>query len=214
LALQDLPALPREVQARLAEALRSGRAQPEGEVEAFEVRARVVATARRSISELLAGDGLLPELGELFPVVLPVPPLRERKGDLPSLTLVELDRASRVLGRAAVGIAPDAQARLEGHQWPGNHDELAAVIERAAARAEGPRVTRADLPALGGGAGPEDGEHPLEGSFESVEGRVLARALQRAGGNKSEAARLLGLKRTTFLDKLKRHGLDPGARLH
>jgi DNA-binding NtrC family response regulator len=214
LVLQDLPALPQEVQARLVEAVRSGRAQPLGDGAPYAVRARVVATARRSISELLAGEGLLPELGELFPVVLPVPPLRERAGDLPSLTLIELDRASRVLGRATVGIAPDAQARLDAHDWPGNHEELAAVVEQAVARADGPRVTLADLPSLGGASGHEGDAHPLEGSFESVEGRVLARALERAGGNKSEAARLLGLKRTTFLDKLRRHGLDPGARLH
>jgi transcriptional regulator of acetoin/glycerol metabolism len=110
-----------------------------------------------------------------------------------------------VLGKPPVGLEPAAQARLLGYGWPGNIDELYAVIELAVARSRGPRVLCADLPAIGPGAVQEN---PLDGTLERVERRVLQRALERTAGNKSEAARLLGLKRTTFLDKLRRHGLD------
>jgi DNA-binding NtrC family response regulator len=131
---------------------------------------------------------------------------------LPSLLLLALDRSARVLGKPAVGIEPDAQARLLAHDWPGNCDELDAVIERAVARCAGPRVTVQDLPPLSGAtkaAAAASTGHPLDGTLERVERRVLRRALERAGGNKSEAARLLGVPRTTLLDKLRRNGLEP-----
>ena len=149
----------------------------------------------------------MPELRARFRACLRVPPLRERREDLPSLLLLALDRSARVLGKAAVGIEPDAQARLVAHDWPGNCDELDALIEHAVARCDGPRVGVQDLPSL---APPRASSgNPLDGTLERVERRVLRRALDRAQGNKSEAARLLGLPRTTFLDKLRRNGLEP-----
>ncbi|MDH5676665.1 MAG: sigma-54-dependent Fis family transcriptional regulator, partial [Myxococcales bacterium] len=131
-----------------------------------------------------------------------------RAEDLPSLLLLALDRASRVLGRPTIGIEPAARERLLRYDWPGNEEELQAVVERAVGRAQGPRVTLAELPELAAARGAGDGPHALDGTYEAVERRVLARALERASGNKSEAARLLGLKRTTFLTKLARHGIE------
>ena len=115
--------------------------------------------------------------------------------------MLALDRASRVLGRPPIGIAQAALDVLLAHDWPGNLRELQHVVDRAVARAQGPQVLRADLPLLAGAAPTTD---PLEGTFAALEHRILERAMRRAKGNKSEAARLLGLKRTTFLDKLKR----------
>ena len=194
LVLRDLPALAADAQQVLSGALAAR-------------RTRVIATARSAPDTLCEAGALALELRGRFRVALRVPPLRERREDLPSLLLLALDRSARVLGKPAVGIEPDAQARLVAHDWPGNCDELDAVIEHAVARCEGPRVGVQDLPPLG--APKAAPGHPLDGTLERVERRVLRRALERAGGNKSEAARLLGVPRTTFLDKLRRNGLEP-----
>jgi DNA-binding NtrC family response regulator len=199
LLLCDLPALSLDAQRGLAAAM-------------TERPLRIVASCLRDPGALVEDGAILPELRERFRVCLRVPPLRERIEDLPSLCLIALDHSARVLGRPACGIEPDAQARLLSHAWPGNLEELHALIERAVARCDGPRITLADLSALGlQPASTKDG-HPLDDTLERVERRVLKRALERTSGNRSEAARLLGLKRTTFLDKLRRHGLEHAQR--
>lgn len=204
LLLADLPALPRAVQHELAEALAIRRASTPGGA-AHPMTARLVAASRRPLAELRA-DGILDEdlAAWLDPGTVRVPPLRERRDDMPSLVLLALDRACRVHGREPMGVEQGALEVLLAHDWPGNLRELQHVVDRAVANARGPKVTRADLPPLAGIAPPAD---PLEGTWNDVERRLLDRALKRADGNKSEAARSLGLKRTTFLDKLRRHGM-------
>lgn len=160
----------------------------------------------------LAQEAFDPELMRwLTRLEVQVPPLRQRRDDLPSLVLLALDRACRVFGRGPLGIEQAALDALIAHDWPGNLRELQHVIDRAVARAAGPKIRRADLPALAGAAArlPAD---PLDGTYEDVERRVCERALALAQGNKSEAARALGLKRSTFLDKLRRLGLDTSER--
>ncbi|NOY93355.1 MAG: hypothetical protein GXP55_19390, partial [Deltaproteobacteria bacterium] len=150
-----------------------------------------------------------PELAaRLSALCLEVPPLRARRDDIPSLALLAIDRACRLLGRPAVGIDDAALERLLRYDWSGNLREFSHVIDRAVGQAAGPKIECADLPPLPQ-ARPE--ADPLSGSFADVERRLLSAALTHAGGNKSEAARNLGLKRTTFLDKLRRLGLDDAA---
>jgi DNA-binding NtrC family response regulator len=134
-----------------------------------------------------------------------VPPLRARREDIPSLSLLALDRACRVLGREVMGMDQRALEILLAHDWPGNLRELQHVVGLAVARAEGPQVRPSDIPPLAASAPTGD---PMAGTYDALEKQILLHALDRAGGNKSKAARLLGLKRTTFLDKLRRHDLD------
>jgi len=195
LLLTELPALSLPAQRALADAM-------------SERKFRIVASCRRDPDALVADGALVPELRERFRARLRVPALRERPEDLPSLCLFALDRSARVLGRSPCGLDPEAQARVLAYDWPGNQVELDAVIERAVAAAEGPRVSVRDLTRAGVPATTAREGHPLDGSLERVERRALRRALERTAGNKSEAARLLGLKRTTFLDMLRRHKLD------
>jgi DNA-binding NtrC family response regulator len=195
LLLCDVPALSADAQRALVAAMLGS-------------KARIVASCRRDPDALVAEGVLLPELRERFPHCLHVPPLRERVEDLPSLFLIALDHSARVLGRPLRGLDPDAQARLLAYAWPGNLEQVQALLERAVDRCEGQRIGLHDLAALGFLPAVADEKHPLDGTLERVERRVLRRALERTYGNKSEAARLLGLKRTTFLDKLRRHGLD------
>jgi DNA-binding NtrC family response regulator len=210
LLLRDLPALPKAAQARLADALhdRSGAAEDAGD--ASLVPPRIIATSRRALGELRGEGALVRGLEESFSgAELLIPPLRERREDVPSLALLAIDRACRVLGRDPVGIDQAAMSALVDHDWPGDVAELELVIELAVANATAKTIAMSDLPPLAWPA-VDEGES-LDGTYVEVERRLLQRALRRSGGNKSQAARRLGLKRTTFLDKLRRYGLEQRA---
>lgn len=204
LLLRNLPALGRPEQARLARAL--GHVEP---APPDEVAPRIIATARRSLAELGREGALDPELARfLGGHCLVIPPLRDRREDVPSLALLAIDRACRLLGRDPVGIEQAAMSALVAHDWPGDVAELEIVIELAVVRTAGKAIRLSELPSFAT-RGEELGA--LSGTYSQVERRLLEHALKQAGGNKSGAARLLGLKRTTFLDKLRRHGLDERA---
>jgi DNA-binding NtrC family response regulator len=147
---------------------------------------------------LLAEGALVPELARWFEASAHgVPPLRERPEDLESLLLLALDRAARVLGKPAKGVEASALEVLLDYHWPGNDAELLSVIERAVEQADGPRIGRDDLPPLAleqvGAAG---------SSFVEQERAILRRALRRAGGNHTAAAKTLGLRRAELIEKL------------
>ena len=207
LVLRNLPALPKAAQARLATALAAQDEPFDQDGEASTVPPRILATSRASLEELRrcgAVDGDL--AARIGPCTLAIPPLRERREDVPSLALLAIDRACRVLACEPVGIDQAAMGALVDHDWPGDVAELELILELAVARASGKTITRSDLPPLAWPS--EEQSESLSGTYLEVERRLLERALRRSGGNKSEAARMLGLKRTTFLDKLRRHGLE------
>ncbi len=210
LLLRDLPALSRSNQARLASALAEQDAEEHESHEPPLVRPRIIATARAPLGELELRGALDPELAKHFTLPgLAIPPLRDRREDVPSLALLAIDRACRVLAREPVGITEEAMSALVDHDWLGDVAELELIIELAVTKASSKTIGLRDLPPL---AWPgADEEEPLTGTYIEVERRLLERALFRSGGNKSEAARMLGLKRTTFLDKLRRHGLEQRA---
>ncbi|MBK8170469.1 MAG: sigma 54-interacting transcriptional regulator [Sandaracinaceae bacterium] len=210
LFLVDVPALPRLVQQKLADALALKQASPVGDSSTYNVTARIIATSRISLAPLVEADAFDAALSHwLTPLTLVVPPLRERREDLASTVLLAIDRACRVLGRDVLGIEKAALDRLLNHEWPGNLRELQSVVDRAVATATGQQVTVKDIPALAEET--PSVEDPLDGTYDMLERRILEQALLRASGNKSEAARALGLKRTTFLDKLRRYQLDTAA---
>jgi len=204
--LLDLPALPRSVQRRLATTLVTGIARPAGGGASYRVHARILASTRRPLGELVEQGRCEPELATPFEAfACRVPPLRECPEDFESHALIAIDRACRSLARELLGIEPDALLRLRGEHWGENVAQLQTVLDRAAACATGQRITVADLDRSHALAA---SEHPLEGALEEVERRTLLHALARAGNNKSEAARLLEIPRTTLLDKLRRYKLD------
>lgn len=205
--LIDVPSLPLDAQRALADALATRTARAQGTAAAFTIDARILGTSRVDLATLVAAGAFDPELADrLGALTLVVPGLAERSEDLASLVLLSIDRACRALGRSTVGIEDAAMQALGGFTFGGGVRELDDIIERAVRRAESPRITVADL-ALDAPveAASEEG---WAGTWAELEVRMLEKALERAGGNKSEAARLLGLKRTTFLDKLRRAGLE------
>lgn len=207
LLLRDIPALSKQAQARLASALIEHDELEEETGQTLGVRPRIIATSRATLAELQRRDALDPDLARcLSGPGLKIPPLRDRREDVPSLALLAIDRACRILAREPVGIDQAAMVALVDHEWPGDVAELELVIELAVGRTSSKTICVADLPPLTW-PGAARGE-PLDGTHLEVERRLLEHALSRSGGNKSEAARILGLKRTTFLDKLRRHGLE------
>jgi DNA-binding NtrC family response regulator len=148
--------------------------------------------------------------------VLPVqlPPLRDRREDIPLLVQHFLQRLAADNGRGEMSVSQDAMRRLMAHRWPGNVRQLENAVERALAFSKGrSHIDVQDLPpevqnqtGIVEGADtwlPEDGID-FERYIESVELALIKRSLERTRGNKRQAARLLNLKRTTLIEKLKR----------
>lgn len=223
LGLFDAQALGHEALSALAVALREGVAsrvrrgsmtRPEDaaqaahrEAHAYPVKARVVLFLR----DAPITSGLPAELCEaLGEDALSVPSLAARSEDLEARVLLAIDRACRVLGREPMGIGREALEALRVWPFPGDDRELDEVIERAALVASG-RITVEDLPSPVGRPRSAASVRPSglvdAETFDALERRILEAALERSNGNKSEAARALGLARTTFLDKLRKHGL-------
>lgn len=211
LLLTDFPALPIPVQRALAGALATRSASPVGGSTSYAVDVRVIATARASLGMLVersaADEDFARWLGQ---IEIDVPPLRDRREDLPSLVLLAIDRACRILGRASVGVTQEAMDALVGYGWPGNVRELELVLQLAVDASSGEAVDVVHLPPLAGTPEPALPTESLGGTLADVERRALERALEKARGNKTVAAKSLGLARTTFLDKLRRYGLEPG----
>jgi DNA-binding NtrC family response regulator len=207
LLLRDIPALGKQAQARLASFLIEHDAVENEAGQTLEAKPRIIATSRATSKELLRRGALDPDLARCFSGPgLRIPPLRDRREDVPSLALLAIDRACRVLARDPVGIDQAAMVALVDHEWPGDVAELELVIELAVGRTSSKTISVADLPPLAWPGAVRD--ESLDGTYLEVERRLLEHALSRSGGNKSEAARMLGLKRTTFLDKLRRHNLE------
>ena len=143
----------------------------------------------------------------VFPVVLP--PLRQRGDDIVRLAEHFLAQARENQGGQGREFSPEALARLRGWRWPGNVRELQNVVERAVIRSAEP-VIAADCVDVGPpgppvGGGPEAAG--LRPQLDEMERRALEGALRDAGGQKAEAARMLGLSRSTFYYRLHKHGL-------
>ncbi len=168
------------------------------------------------------------------------PPLRDRKDDIFELAVHFLGQHARRVGKTVTHLDDETVEALVAHDWPGNIRELENVIERAVVLAEGPAVTRADLPpevrqparrklratvrsttttaATTSRPKPQAGstwseptsnasEEGWDAEYVAFERQRLVDALDEARGNKSEAARLLGMPRSTLCSKLKKHGL-------
>jgi DNA-binding NtrC family response regulator len=229
--LDEVGELPAAAQAALLRALEHGRVHPVGASEETEVDVRVVAATHRDL-EAMCEEGSF--RGDLFYRLdafrLLVPPLRERPEDIVPLARHFLAQACARGDAAIASIAPDALEALGRHDWPGNVRELRNAIERAAVIARAGCITADDLPervrAAAGFAGPvageprasadeasnEDGqllsgEGDLRARVGRYEARVIAAAIHAAGGNQTEAARLLGVPVRTLSDKIRRLGV-------
>jgi two-component system NtrC family response regulator len=203
LFLDEIGDVPMGVQAKLLRFLQERVIERVGGREEIPLDTRVVSATHRDVRERGEGAPLREDLYyRLSELLIEIPPLRERPDD--AVVLAQHFFESFREGRPLQGLAPDAVAAIASHSWPGNVRELENRMKRAAVLAEGSRVTARDFDLA---AAEADGPTPrLEDAVREAERRVLTRAWAEAGGNVSQASKLLGVSRPTLYKLLKDHG--------
>lgn len=195
-----------ELQAKLLRFLQEREFERVGGVTPIAVDVRVIAATNRDL-ERLVREGLFREdlYHRLNVVAIKLPPLRERREDIPGLTEYLLRKCAGATGKIVTGITEEAREKLAAYSWPGNVRELANVIERAVVLGSGPTITLRNLPSrIAGGE--------ASGLFENLSYRdgmnaarklLILKALSRTQGNRSAAAKLLGLEAKYLLKLMK-----------
>jgi two-component system response regulator PilR (NtrC family) len=203
--LDELGDMPMAIQAKLLRAIESREIQPVGSTRRIQIHARVVAATNRDL-RAEAREGRFREdlYYRLAVVEIHVPPLRERREDIPLLANYFVEKYARELGRDVRGIARDALRLLSGHDWRGNVRELSNAVERAVIFASGEQLAAVDLPEAVRAATPMDPEFSpnLREATAEFERAHILRMIEQCGGNKRKAAKLLGLGVTSLYRKL------------
>jgi DNA-binding NtrC family response regulator len=222
--LDEIGEMPIGLQAKLLRVLEDGVVRPVGSDRATRVNVRVIAASNVDLGDAVARGTFREDLFYRLQVVpIVVAPLRERRSDIPLLTEHFLERIrDRTPGRE-IAVSREAMVALWSYDWPGNVRELENMVERLAILCENSTIDMAMLPEnLVAGARPatpplkvklNDGGVNLNDLVRELEGRLINDALKQTGGNKQAAARMLGLKRTTFSAKLRRCGVIAPASL-
>ena len=221
LFLDEVGELPQGMQVKLLRALQERKVKPVGGVSERDVDVRVVAATNRDLeTEVERGTFRQDLFYRLNVIQIRMPPLRERRDDVPLLVDHFLRKFSAEHGRPVTDIDPAALAVLSAHTFPGNVRELENLIERAVTLSSGGRITSDELPELrpGGGRGIRGAVEPdfpaaglnLEHEVETFERGIILRALDRSGGNRTEAARLLGITFRSMRYRLSKLGISGG----
>ncbi len=196
--------LPREMQDRLAQMIAGGQ-----EATGATGPRLIAGFASDPAKEVTAGK-LLPEfLCRLSPLVIHLPPLRERRRDLGRLVEMFLSRASLISERRHLTLSSAAMKLIEEHSWPGNLRELYQVLVQASLRAKGAALEAGDLPFhLRPAPAPPTRKLPLDSLLEQIERRLIVLALRQAKNNKTEAAEILAIWRQRLLRRLEALGIE------
>ena len=173
------------------------------------VDVRVVAATNRDLEEEVKAGKFREDLFYRLQVMpIPLPPLRERRGDIPLLANYYIDRFNREFKKRVRGLSPKATALLEQYQWPGNVRELRNAIERAMLLIDHDTLEPGDFTTLTRSVEPTQFRLPPEGvNLDEVERQLLTQALERAGGSQSRAAQLLGINRDQVRYRIEKFGL-------
>jgi DNA-binding NtrC family response regulator len=177
---------------------------------------RVVAATNKDLQAEVAAGRFREDLFYRLAVVpVDVPPLRERREDVPALAEAFLREACERNGRRPMRVSREAVAALQSHAWPGNVRELRNLVERLAILCDGPEIGAADvaaaLPAVRRPRPDRQREGvPLKDLLEEAEREIVLAALERHGDNMAETARALGLERSHLYKKLRALGIRRG----
>jgi DNA-binding NtrC family response regulator len=206
LFLDEIGDLPVDLQAKLLRALQEREVKPVGSTDRVSIEMRVIAATNRELETAVRQGQFRQDLFFRLNVVqIKLPPLRERKGDIPLLVSSFLEKFNND-GHPAFKVAEEAMARLIAYDWPGNVRELENAIERAIALGSGPLLHVGDLPTnLQHGTSERVPQNDELLPLEELERRAILRALKESGGDKLAAARLLGIGKTTLYRKLKQY---------
>jgi two-component system response regulator AtoC len=220
LFLDEVGTMSPALQAKLLRVLQEREFERVGDSHTVKIDVRVIAATHSDLAKMVAEASFREDLFYRLNVIpVQLPPLRERREDIPLLVQHFLQKLAGDAGRGTVTISQDALRRLMAYHWPGNIRQLENAVERALAFSQGrSQIDVQDLTAdiqheaAGGDSSevwfPDDGLD-FARYIETVELSLIRRSLERTQGNKRQAAKLLNLKRTTLIEKLKR--LEPSA---
>src|SRR6266567_1211058 len=215
LFLDEITEIPPLLQVKLLRAIQLREIRRVGDTRDIKIDVRLIAASNRDL-EGAVEEGILREdlFYRLNVIPIQLPPLRERREDIPLLVAHFLQKFSKELGKDVRGVTPEAMAVLERYRWPGNIRELENVLERAIVLGAGdmlnvealPESVRRERPVKGLDSVdlPDDGLD-LEATLDAIESRYLQRALDRTGGVQTKAAELLKMTFRQFRYKLQKH---------
>lgn len=206
LVLDEVGELPLALQAKLLRAVQEGEIQPVGAGKVERVDVRVVSSTNRDLAREVAEKRFREDLFYRLGVVeLVVPPLRDRREDIPALARVFAARYAERFGVERVSLSAELVAELSARAWPGNVRELESTLARLVATSEDGMLTARDLE-------PREERRSSGETFRekvsAYERALIEEALEASDGNQSEAARRLGMSRVTLIDRIKRLAAD------
>ena len=215
LFLDEIGELPLEAQVKLLRLIQNGEIERIGSTEAKVINVRIIAATHRNLSAMVEDGAFREDLYYRLAVVpLYLPPLRERKEDIPEIADHLFRAAKERHNMPNLRVGPAINARFSAYNWPGNIRELENVVERMLVLSNGEQITEDDLPdELRWIPKPQPRQSmlldlPDEGvSLEAIERELLLRALEKANGNQTQAARYLDISRRTFIYRMEKHGL-------
>ena len=218
LFLDEVGELPLPVQAKLLRVLENGEVQRVGATDGKRVDIRIIAaTNRRLVDEVADGRFRQDLYYRLNIIEIVLPPLRERRGDIPYLTATFIKEFAKRFSKPLGGVSPGAEQLLQNAPWPGNIRELRNVLERTCMLSEGRVLSESEmLAALGGGhhrapapvaTAAAAAQQPPE-AVPELDRRTIEQALQQVGGNRSAAAKRLGVSRSALYRRLDAFGLQ------
>jgi two-component system, NtrC family, response regulator HydG len=208
--LDEIGDMPLTTQVKILRVLQEREFEPVGSNQTIRVDIRIIAATNKILEkEIEAGRFREDLFYRLNVVTLHVPPLRERRDDIPLLADFFLKRYAEKNQRLIKGFTPRAMDLLMRHTWPGNARELENIVERAVILTRGDIITPAEFPgvirALDEGSGEEKG--PVK-SLKDLEKQMIIRTLEESLGNRTHAANILGISRRTLQLKLKEYGIN------
>jgi transcriptional regulator with PAS, ATPase and Fis domain len=213
--LDEIADMPQSMQIKLLRVLQEGQVRPVGASHFVRVRFRLIASSNRDLMKEVQEGRFRADLFyriQVFPIVLP--PLRDRRDDIPALAVHFLKKYAERFGRPSPRLTPSALELLSAFDWPGNVRELENEMERALCLAGTdteigiPHISERIRGDADGGFPAPSEDATLPEMIERLERHMIVRALRDTGGNRSQASRRLGLTRQGLLNKISRYGID------
>jgi DNA-binding NtrC family response regulator len=211
LVLDEIGDMPHDMQAKLLRALENGEVVRLGSNEPLQVDVRIISATNQNLEEMVKEKQFRQDLlYRINGVTIHIPPLRERREDIPLLIHYFMKAAAEKYDKQIEGVEPEAHQVLMSYSWPGNVRELRNVIERMVVLSPGPKLAVSSLPPEIRPAGGEvsGGMNNLVGiSIEQAERELIRNTLKLTNGNREQAARILGIGERTLYRKIKDYDL-------
>jgi two-component system response regulator HydG len=210
LLLDEITELKLELQPKLLRVLQEGEFEKVGGERIIQNQARIIAATNQDISSVVESGAFRADLYYRLNVVsITLPPLRERREDIPDLVNFFLAKYNRLYSRSIGSVAPDAMEDLVEHSWPGNIRELENMVQRAVITSDGECATADDLfnSEIPGQERIAEQIANRRGTLEDLERQYIEEILRRTSGHQGHAAKILGIDRKTLYNKIMKYGL-------